>query len=102
MSDPELVQQAVEEVQNGLAVLFDVRTEDEWVAEHAVGAQHFDVGRLMEGELPNTPRDIRTYTYCASGGRAFEAAEILRSNGWTMVDSLGGLSDWVEAGGEKE
>jgi rhodanese-related sulfurtransferase len=37
--------------------------------------------------------------YCASGGRAGMAADMLREFGHAEVHNLGGLADWQAAGG---
>jgi len=94
--------QAVEEVDADIAVLLDVRNDDEWAAGHAKGAVHWELVRLQAGELPDIPKDGRVYVHCAAGGRAQKAKEILLDNDWTDVTNIGGLEDWENAGGELE
>jgi rhodanese-related sulfurtransferase len=102
MSEPEKAEQAVAEVRAGTAVLLDVRRDDEWVAGHAVGAIHHELAKLEEGEMPEAPKDMPVYVYCAAGARAEKAKEILESNDWTEVTNIGGLEDWEAAGGQVE
>ncbi len=40
--------------------------------------------------------------YCASGGRSSMAAQTLARMGYDQVHNLGGLGDWVAAGGQVE
>lgn len=94
--------QAVEDVAADAAVLMDVRSEEEWLTGHAKGALHWELARLEAGELPDIPKDGRVYVYCAAGGRAGVAKEILIQNEWNDVVNIGGLEDWENAGGEVE
>ncbi len=93
---------AVSAVAAGDASLLDVRTDEEWSAGHAKGAEHFDLARLQAGELPDIAQDRTIYVYCKAGGRAEQAKEILTSHGFTHVVNIGGLSDWEAAGGPTE
>ena len=40
--------------------------------------------------------------YCGGGSRAALAGKTLLELGFTNVQNLGGLKDWIEAGGEIE
>lgn len=96
--DTEAISSAV---QNGEAILLDVRTDQELETDgYAAGSTHFDVARLEAGELPDIAHDLVVYTYCAAGGRAERAKTILEEAGFTNVTNIGGLSDWEAAGGE--
>jgi len=90
-----------EELENGQAVLLDVRTDQE-LAETgmALNANHFDLARLQSGELPEHSKSLKTYIYCKTGARADQAKEILEANGFEQVVNIGGFTDWVESGGE--
>ena len=87
---------------SGDLVLLDVRTDDEWGVGRAKGAIHFKLSRLEAGELPDLPKDAKICTYCAAGGRAETAKNILTANGFLNVKNFGGLRDWKLAGGEIE
>lgn len=89
------------EMQSGQAVLVDVRGDDEWSTSHAKGALHLSVERIMAGEQPVKDISIKVYLYCASGGRAGRAANVLKAKGFA-TENLGGLSTWRGAGGEVE
>ncbi len=89
------------EINNGQAVLLDVRTAVELEQEgYAVGAVHYDVARLQNGELPEVGKSKKIYLYCRSGRRAETAKNILNENGYTDVINIGGLADWIKANGE--
>ena len=100
MDDKSFSDVAAEAVADTEAIIVDVRRDDEWAAGHADRAVHWELARLEAGELPDIPEDARVYTYCAAGKRAGQAADILRENGWSDVQNMGGYSDWVAAGGE--
>jgi len=89
-----------EEVNNGTAVLLDVRTDAELqTVGYAAGSTHFDLARLQAGELPSISQDITIYAYCKGGARAGRAKDILEQNDFTHVENIGGLVDWENAGG---
>lgn len=81
------------QVEAGTAYLLDVRTDNEWDAEHLAGAQHFALARLEQGELPAMSKTAPIYVYCRSGKRAATAKSILEQNGFNRVVNLGGLAD---------
>jgi rhodanese-related sulfurtransferase len=95
------VEKISQEVLDGLAVLLDVRTDAELAEDgYALNSSHFDVVRLEDGELPDFSKDMKVYVHCKSGGRAGKAETILEDNGWADVTNIGGLVDWIAAGGE--
>lgn len=73
--------------------LLDVRTDAEWAEGHITGAMHFDVQRMMGGELPDLAREEEIGVYCRSGARAAAAAQLLTKAGYTNVRIIGGLDD---------
>jgi hydroxyacylglutathione hydrolase len=82
---------------NNLTVL-DVRSDEEWNAEHIKGAIHMYVGHLEESIdeiLPNQP----TVVICSIGNRASLGASILQRKGYKDVHIvLGGMFAWQNAG----
>jgi rhodanese-related sulfurtransferase len=48
---------------------------------------------------PGLDPDMPVAIYCASGGRAWAAADLLARLGYREVHVLGGLRDWAAAGG---
>ncbi|MCW9054460.1 MAG: rhodanese-like domain-containing protein [Candidatus Pacebacteria bacterium] len=97
----------IRKIQKGLdsgeAVLIDVRTGDERLSDgYADGSLHLDLARLNGGVLPECSKDTDIYVYCRSGGRAGMACQLLEAAGFSSVSNIGGLHDWVEAGGKVE
>jgi hydroxyacylglutathione hydrolase len=82
---------------NNITVL-DVRSDEEWHAEHIKGAIHMYVGHLEESIdeiLPNQP----TAVICSIGNRASLGASILQRKGYKDVHIvLGGMFAWQNAG----
>ena len=98
---------AVTRVAAGDVLLIDVRDHGE-VAQSGIaqGALHIPLMRLPTMADPRHPDfDARLVTgkpvavYCASGARSGMAVNILHKLGYGEVYNLGGLRDWVHAGG---
>ena len=78
-------------------IILDVRTPDEFKEGHIEGAILIPVSEL-EGRLDELPKDKPIITYCKSGGRSGNAAEILVENSFRKVYDMGGILDWQEEG----
>jgi rhodanese-related sulfurtransferase len=74
------------------AVLVDVRTTTEYAAGHVEGAINIPVGELSSrlGELEKSRPLV---VYCASGGRAGNAAILLCGEGYQTYN-LGAMTNW--------
>jgi rhodanese-related sulfurtransferase len=92
------------------ALLVDLRDGTELAATgKAVGAIHISRGVLefkADPSLPSAEKNFSTdktvILHCASGGRAALAGKLLKDMGYEKVYNLGGLKDWIEAGGKVE
>ena len=78
-------------------IILDVRTPEEFKEGHIEGAILIPVSELG-GRLDELPKDKPIITYCKSGGRSGNAAEILVENGFRKVYDMGGILDWQEEG----
>lgn len=87
-------------VNSGNATLIDVRSPEEFSAGHFPGAINLDVEEIATGSVPQKPKDSKIYLYCRSGNRSSQAASMLKKEGFTNIEDLGGLSS-VEALGGK-
>jgi len=77
------------------AVILDVRTNQEFEAEHIPGATLLpvnDIERLAKDMLPN--KDELILIYCRTGQRSRTAAGVLVNLGYTNVLDFGGIVDW--------
>ena len=79
------------------ALLLDVRTEEEFADRHIEGARNIPVDRI-EASVSSMPRDRPVVVYCASGGRATHAAQILHAAG-IDARNLGPMSAWGRPSG---
>lgn len=71
-------------------VVFDVRREGEYIAEHVDGAKNTQLDYL-NNYLSEFPEDKTFYVHCAGGYRSVIAASILKSRGiHNLVDVAGG------------
>jgi rhodanese-related sulfurtransferase len=87
-----------DDVTSGSAQLLDVRTLEEWQEGHAEGALHIPLDELLQGRGDQLDPSKKVYIYCRTGGRAGMATSYLQKNG-SQAENIGGLSDWVRAGG---
>ena len=74
-------------------VFLDVRTMQEFARNHVTGAIHFDVVRLLGGEMPNINKNDSFFVYCLSGARANVAVQILKANGFIHAENIGTIQN---------
>ena len=82
-------------LKSGEAVLLDVRTEEEYRAEHVEGAKWIPLNELSEraGELDKDKTII--LCFCRSGARSSAACNFLKENGFRKLYNVtGGIIDW--------
>ena len=73
------------------AVLIDLRDEADYAAGHIPGAQRISAGSLRE-EIRRIARfNTPILLYCYNGKKSEQAAELLRSRGYTNARSIGGI-----------
>lgn len=84
---------ARQKVQAG-ALLLDVRSAEEYGAEHLEGALNVPVRELAERMTEVGPTDREIIVYCASGTRSAIAKKMLEREGYERVYDLGGMSRW--------
>lgn len=89
---------------NDFAVMVDVR-EDSEIQESgmAAPAKHIPMSKIEAGDpawkefVANTPKDKQIIFYCAKGGRAGRAADLIAKEGFRS-SNMGGFQTWVDAG----
>jgi adenylyltransferase/sulfurtransferase len=82
-------------------VYLDVRESMEWNLFRIPGAVHIPVGRVRESVRNVIPLETRVLVYCARGGRAAQAAGVMRELGYRSVATIGGgVHAWHDVGGE--
>ncbi len=82
-------------------VFLDVRESNEWNLFRIPGAVHLPVGRVRESVREVIPTEKRVIVYCARGGRAVQAADIMRELGYCRVATIsGGVLAWHAVDGE--
>lgn len=101
--------EAVRLAATGALTVIDVREAAEVSASgKAAGSRHVPLAFVPLRCDPRSPDFIGLdpakplAVYCASGARSGRAADILRGFGFAEVHNIGGLRDWVEAGGKLE
>ena len=101
---------ALEEIDGGNAILFDVRDPERYEAGHLVGAANVpagesardahDAGYVEAIESAGAGREDRIILVCGQGNRSARAADALRNeHGFTNVASIiGGSKLWSDLG----
>lgn len=80
------------------AVLLDVRTPEEFAEGHLEGAVNMDWYQTdFTSKLESVDRDSKVYVYCKKGGRSAEAAKLMDSLGYKVIDLTGGYDAWLNA-----
>jgi rhodanese-related sulfurtransferase len=79
------------------ALLLDVREQDEWDAGHAPGATLLPMSEL-NARAAELPQDRRIVCVCHLGGRSAMVTQALNQSGWQVVNLLGGMRAWQQAG----
>lgn len=74
-------------------ILIDVRTKEEYEADHIEGAISHDVMSMIQGAFPNIDKDEEITLYCESGGRSAAAKGILERAGFNKVKDAGGIDN---------
>jgi rhodanese-related sulfurtransferase len=80
-------------------ILFDVRNPDEYAAGHVPGAVLVPLPQLAERmDTFEAHKGETIYLICQSGGRSGRAAQYLSSQGYDVVNILGGTGGWIRNG----
>jgi cysteine synthase/rhodanese-related sulfurtransferase len=82
------------------ALLLDVRTAGEYQSGHIEEAVNIPVQALMAGPVQGLPADKSApiVAICQSGARSGRAVQILRAQGYTHAQNVGGMSQWMNEG----
>ena len=102
-----LTDEAVRMVAEGTLTLIDVREHGEvQMTGKAKGAIHIPLMMVPLHADPRNPDCMEGLStgkpiavYCASGARSQSAMQVLHRLGYETIHNLGGLHDWVAAGG---
>lgn len=75
-------------------VWIDVRTVDEYSANHIEGDENIPLATIdAEALAAKYGKDAEINLYCRSGNRAGQAKDILEAAGFTHVNNMGGIDD---------
>lgn len=73
--------------------IIDVREEEEYIRGHISKAIHLPLSQIQE-RLALLDKEQEYYVICQSGGRSQIACEFLASQGYQVINVLGGMSAW--------
>jgi rhodanese-related sulfurtransferase len=72
--------------------IFDVRKENEYVAEHVLDVPSTPLDNIND-HLAEFPKDEEFYLHCAGGYRSMIAASILKARGYhNLINVAGGFN----------
>jgi rhodanese-related sulfurtransferase len=91
------VLEAAQLVDEGTAVLLDVREQDEWTAVRANDALHIPM-RQLSTSTDRLPSRRTIACICHIGARSAIVAEALVGAGYDAVNVAGGMDAWEAAG----
>ena len=94
---PEIEADDASEAVGEGSFLLDVREPDEWSAGHAPDAVHVPMGELG-ARLAELPRDRQIVAICRTGQRSRVVAEALATEGYDVVNTVGGMRAWQAFG----
>ena len=89
------VEEAKEMMDKGNVSIVDVRTKEEYEAQHIVNAilvENETIEKEASSLLPD--KDAIILVYCRSGSRSKQASKKLINMGYTNVFDFGGIKDW--------
>lgn len=89
-----------ERIKSPDVVLLDVRTTEEFGEGHLANALNIDVKEegFVEKAKSTLPADKTIAVYCRGGKRSANAATMLAKEGFKVVNLLGGITAWKDAG----
>ena len=89
-----------ERIKSPDVVLLDVRTAEEFGEGHITNALNIDVKEegFVEKAKTTLPADKTIAVYCRSGKRSATAAAMLAKESFKVVNLLGGIMAWKDAG----
>lgn len=91
-----------QQVDQGQAVLVDVREQQEWDAGHVQGAIFLPLSAVNDGlsttELAQLPKNKVLYTHCVVGKRALTAGNALEQHGFKVKVIKPGFKELIAAG----
>ena len=74
-------------------ILIDVRTKEEYDAEHIPGAVLHDIMDMMQGVFPDIDKSQEISLYCESGNRSMMAKSFMEQAGFTKVTDAGSITN---------
>ena len=76
-------------------IILDVRTQEEYEADHIPGAICIPNETIGTEDIPELPdKEQLILVYCRSGNRSKQASEKLAKQGYTNIVEFGGINSW--------
>lgn len=93
------LEKELENDEEHLPLLLDVRSEDEYRVSHLPGAIRVEPGGELPESLRSLPRDTPMVAYCSVGYRSAQLVERMKKEGFTQAKNLeGSIFEWANEG----
>lgn len=76
-------------------IYIDVRTKEEYDAEHKEDAILFDIMDMMQGKFPELDKNEEITLYCESGNRSMMAKTLMDQAGFTNITDGGSINNFL-------
>lgn len=94
VEDVDAFEQKIKSTPN--AILLDVRTSGEFGGGHLPNAKNMDFRSAdFANQIKTLDKSKPVLIYCLSGGRSAQAAELMRKEGFAVVEMKGGYLKWT-------
>ena len=77
------------------AVLLDVRGEEEYKSGHIPGSINIPEREIQRVESVIPDHDTPVFIYCLAGTRSWNAANKMKTYGYTNVKNIGGINSYT-------
>jgi len=96
----EPIPQIKKSIDDGKAVIVDVREKSEWDTSHVKGAIFLPLSEFKQTQKApaDLPKDKPVFVHCFSGKRAMTAAEILKKQGYDARPITSNVDDLAKGG----
>lgn len=79
----------------GSVNIIDIRSEEKYNDNHILNACNIPFNKLVAFPERYLDKNNVYYIYCQKGLRSSKVCEILKRNGYTVVNVIGGYEAWI-------
>ena len=80
---------------NSLVNLIDIRSVEKYNSSHILNAKNIPANNLIASMNKYLNKDDKYYIYCQRGILSKKVCQILKSNGYDVINIIGGYEAWL-------